>query len=176
MLRHIYNFWLRPPSLSLGTSTKVQFYCNVVVVSDKYALPALGDEARKSLNTFVVSLEDPAAVVASLKIITEEYGDHKSLDNCAVNLANPRLKELAAISGFYGWLTSQPQFLQGIVEDAAKLRSLSAPPSFKFKPVPKYQCRKDFCTRLYLGLPFGTIPNCHGSQAVQDGVVYCEET
>ena len=126
MLRHLYNFWLRPPSLSLSTPTNVRFYCNVVVVSDKYGLPALGDEARKSLNTFVVSLKDPEAVVTSLKIITEEYGDHKSLDNCAVNLANPRLKELAAISGFHGWLTSQPQFLQGIVEDAAEIRSLSA--------------------------------------------------
>ena len=66
MLRHIYNFWLRPPFLFLSTSMKVQFYCNVVVVSDKYDPPALGDEARKSLNTFVVSLEDPQAVVTSL--------------------------------------------------------------------------------------------------------------
>ena len=47
MLRHIYNFWLRPPFLFLSTSMKVQFYCNVVVVSDKCDPPALGDEARK---------------------------------------------------------------------------------------------------------------------------------
>lgn len=176
MLRHIYNFWLKPPSLSLSSSAKVQFYCNVVVVSDKYALPALGDEARKSLNTFVVNLEDPEAVVASLKIITEDYGDHKSLGNCAVNLANPRLKELAAVADFPGWLVSQPQFLQGIVEDAAQLRSLSALPSSKYKAVPKYKCQKDYCTRVTLAVIGWTQPNCHGVPAVQDGVTYCEET
>lgn len=176
MLRHIYNFWLSPPSLFLGTSAKVQFYCNVVVVSDKYGFPALGDEARKSLNTFVVSLEDPEAVVTSLKIITEDYGDQKSLDNCAVNLANPRLTELAAVSDFPNWLASQPQFLQGIVEDAAKLRCLSAPPSSKYKPVPRYRCSAAGCTRLTLGVNGWTHPKCHGFLSVQDGVAYCEET
>ncbi|GAB7332583.1 hypothetical protein MBLNU13_g04358t3 [Cladosporium sp. NU13] len=172
MLRHIYNFWLRPPCLSLGTSAKVRFYCNVVVVSDKYALPALGDEARKSLNTFVVSLEDPEAVVNSLKIITEDYGDHNALDNCAVNLANPRLKDLAAVADFAGWLVFQPQFLQGIVEDAAKLRSLTSPPSSRFKPVPKYKCHKSSCTRITLGFN----AKCHGQPTLQDGVVYSEKT
>lgn len=172
MLRHIYNFWLRPPSLSLSTPTKVQFYCNVVVVSDKYGLPALGDEARKSLNTFVVSLENPEDVVALLKIITEDYGDQKSLDDCAVNLANPRLKELAAVADFAGWLALQSQFLQGIVEDAAKLRSLSALPSSKFKPVPKYKCHNSSCTQITLGFN----AKCHGQPTVQDGVVYSEET
>lgn len=154
----------------------MQFYCNVVVVSDKYALPALGDEARKSLNTFVVSLEDPEAVVPSLKIITEEYGDHKSLDNCAVNLANLRLKNLAAVADFAGWLASQSQFLQGIVEDAAKLRSLTALPSPKFKPVPKYRCQMNGCTRVTLGLNGWTHPKCHGLLSAQHGTAYCEDT
>ena len=179
MLRHMYNFWLKPPSplsLFLSASTKVHFYCNVVVVYDKYGLPALGNEARKGLNTFVVSLESPETVVTSLKIITEEYCDHKSLENCAVNLANPHLKELAAVADFPDWLASQPQFLQGIVEDAAKLRSLQTPPSSNLKTMPKYKCRKSFCSRLRLAWDDSTPPNCHGLPAVQDGVVYCEES
>ena len=176
MFRHIYNFWLRPPSLFLSTSAKVHFYCDVVVVSDKYGLPALGDEARKSLNTFVVSLEDPEAVVTSLKIITEDYGDHKSLDKCTVNLANPRLKDLAAVADFPSWLASQPEFLQVIVEDAAKLRSLSALPSSKFKEVAKFKCQTSNCTRVTLGVGGWSHPKCHGAPTVQDGVAYCEET
>jgi hypothetical protein len=175
MLRHIYNFWLRPPSLFLSTSLKVQFYCNVVVVSDKYGLPALGDEARKSLNTFVVSLKDPEAVVNSLKIITDDYGDHESLDDCAANLATPRLAELAAVAEFSGWLASRPQFLQGIVHDAAKHRSLSALPSSKLKPVPKYRCQTSGFKRLTLGVNDWTHPKCHGLLSVQDGIAYCED-
>ena len=155
----------------------MQFYCNVVVVSDKYDLPALGDEARKSLNTFIVSLEDPEAVVTSLKIITEDYGNHKSLDNCAVNLANPRLKDLSGVADFPGWLASQPQFLKGIVEDAAKLRSSSAAPAkSELKAVLKYKCQRSACSRVTLGVDGWTQPNCHGLPAVQDGVVYCYRT
>jgi hypothetical protein len=174
MLRHIYNFWLRLPSLSLSASSKMRFYCNVVVCSDKYGLPALGNEARKSLCTFLVSLKDPEAVLVSLKIITEDYGDHKLLDTCAVNLASFRLKTLATVADFPGWLASQPQFLRGIIEDAAKLRALPTLPKH-LKKVQRFKCTSKSCQKLLLGSSDKSQPYCHGRQTVPDGAAYCEE-
>lgn len=174
MIRHIYNYWLRPPSLTMTIPERTHFYCNVAVVSDKYGLPNLTEEARKSLNTFVVSIEDPSDVVICLKIITEEYSDYASLDDSAVNLASPRLADLATVAKFPAWLATQPQFLQGIIQDAAKLRSQGVPPLSKYKTIPKYKCARPSCERLLLNR--GDDPaRCHGLAAISDGVVYCED-
>lgn len=175
MFRHLYNFWLRPPSLSLSIPEKVHFYCNVVVVSDKYGLPTLADESRKSLNTFVVSIEDPETVLACLKIITDDYSDYKSLDDCAVNLAAPRLAELAAVTDFPRWLATQPQFLLGIVQDAAKLRTLTTLPLTRYKTIKKFKCTRASCGRFLLDRG-EDVPRCHGSPASPDGVVYYDDS
>lgn len=178
MLRHLYNFLLRLPSLDADVEDKVEFYCDVVVVADKYALPALADEARKSLNTFVISLKDPDTVLESLQIITERYADHTSLDRCANNLAALRLGELAAVADFPGWLALQPQFLRGIVEDAAKFRSVGKPPLQKYKTVTKYKCANANvgCTRVMVGDVKFPHPKCHGQLGVADGAFYCEDS
>jgi hypothetical protein len=174
MLRHFYNFWLRPPRLDLGIEDKVYFYCNVVVVSDKYDIPALADESRKSLNTFVISLEDPNALLTCLAIITEEYSDYSSLDKCAVNLAGPRLSELAPLTGFHGWLATQSQFIQSIVEDAAKVRALTTLPLQRYKTVPKFKCATPGCPRTLIPDSRFPITKCHGQPGVPNGVFYEE--
>jgi hypothetical protein len=178
MFRHFYNFWLRPPRLDLAAEEKVYFYCNVVVVSDKYNIPDLAKEARKSLNTFVVSLKKPEDLLTCLRIITDEYSNYRSLDKCATNLAYPRLSELAPLAGFPGWLATQPQFLRSIVEDAAKLRARPTPlptlPVPKYKAVPRFKCATPTCTRILL--PDANFPTtrCHGKPGVANGFLYEE--
>jgi hypothetical protein len=175
MLRHLYQFWLRPPRLDLDIEDKVEFYCNVIVVSDKYNIPALADEARKSLNTFLISLEKPQDLLTCLEIITEEYSDHSSLDQCAVNIANLRLSELAPLAEFPNWLVKQTQFHLAIVEDAAKFRSQTTLPVHKYKTVLKYKCAAALtsgCERVLVGDAKFPIPRHHGMPAVPDGFFY----
>lgn len=173
MLRHLYNFWLRPPSLASTIPEKVRFYCNVAVAADKYGLPALTEEARKSLNKFVISIPAVESWVTCLRIITEEYNDHSSLDGCAVNLAALRLKGLAPVPGFLDWLPTQPQFFQEIVEDAGKIRAsgLMALLGSRVKKIPRYKCTDAGCQR-YLANSKGKAPKCHDNIAQQDGFMY----
>lgn len=132
MLRHLYNFWLMPPPHSLALYDKVRYYCHVVVVADKYALPALTQEALKSLTTFLTSIEDAKVLLASLKILTDEFSDHSSLDDCATTQAKPRLKDLVAVPGFPIWISLRSKLLHGLVDDAATLGG--------FKKTSRYRC------------------------------------
>jgi hypothetical protein len=172
MLRYLYHFWLRPPRLDIGIEDKVYFYCNVMVVSDKYNIPTLADEARKSLNTFVISLEKPQDLLTCLQIITDEYSEHSSLKTCGANIAGPRLSELAPLAGFPDWLIKQPQLHLAIVEDAAKFRSQATLPVHKYKTVPKFKCAVPGCEKVLVGDAKFPIPKHHGVPTVPDGFFY----
>lgn len=174
MLRHIYNYWLRQPSMSMTVPERTHFYCNIVVVADKYRLPLLADAGRKALNTLVISIEDPAGVLTALRLVTEHYSEYPSLNGCATNLACPRLSELATVADFPAWLATQTEFLLGIVQDAAKLRSLTELPVQKYKTVKKFKCTRATCGRFLLDREEGT-PRCHGNAARPDGVMYYED-
>jgi hypothetical protein len=141
MIRHLYNNWLRLPSLIVSTRAKMQFYCNVVVVvADKYDLPAPALEARNGSKTFLVSLKDPKTIVAFLKIMTQDYSDYSKLGYDTVTFANSHLKDLAAVTDFPSWLATQPDLCRQIVEDVAKLHSVPLLPTKKLKQDPKFKC------------------------------------
>jgi hypothetical protein len=168
MLRHLYNFLLKPPRLDLGVEDKLRFYCNVIAVSDKFGISALDDEASRSVNTFLISLDDPGLLLTCLRIITENYSDYSSLDQCAVSIARPRLSKLALLAEFPAWLATQPLVLQAIVEDAAKGRARMTLPPGQYKKVAKFKCVAE-------GFPKVLVPpkpKCHGQPGVPHGFFY----
>lgn len=162
MLRHLYNFRMKPPTPSLDTLDKVRYYCNVVVVSDKYGLPLLSEEARRGLATFVTSLEDPTSLLMSLTVLTNEYPAYVSLAESATTLARPRLPEPALVTGFPAWLTSQPVLLQELVGDATKFRNM------KVKRM--YRCA--FCQNTLLARAGDMQPSCCRNLAGNAGHVF----
>lgn len=144
MLRHLYGVRFSPPTLSLQIHDKVRYYCNVAVVADKYVLPTLAHQAHTSLKTFVTSLEKPCILLGALVILTDEYPDCDSLEQSAMALARPRLKELASISSFPAWLTKRTRIIQDLVDDATEFRT-----KFRFlKLMDAWQCA--FCKNILL--------------------------
>jgi hypothetical protein len=122
VLRHIYNFTLEPPADE--ESDKVRFCANVVVAADKYGVLTLAEEAALHLTSHLVNTKAPQDVVASLKIITEEYSDYESLQLCAASQLKCRLKELASVPGLAALVGSQPLLFTEIVGQAVKLADL----------------------------------------------------
>jgi hypothetical protein len=114
MLRHLYGIRFTPPVLSLEINDKVRYYCNVVVVADKYDLPSLACSARRSLETFVTSLEEAKLLFESLVILTDEYPDYDSLEQCATTLATPHLKKLSSVPDFPVWLAKRGRVVQDL--------------------------------------------------------------
>ena len=134
----------------------------MVVVGDKYALPSLTEEAVKSLTTFLTSIQDAAVLLTSLKILSDEFSNHSSLDECVTAHAKPRLKELVAVPGFPIWISSRSKLLQGLVEDAAALAALG-----NLKKINKYKCSS--CDRVILD---ATQPTCCRGRTARFGVAY----
>jgi hypothetical protein len=166
MLRYLYGFRFTPPTPSLKTDDKVRYYCNVVVVADKYNLPSLAQEAFKSLTTFVTSVDEAAILLKSLVILTEEYPDYESLEQCATTLAKPRLKELASIPTFPGWLMKRHSAIKDLIDDASEFRS-------KFntlKPMQAWQCA--LCKNIIL---VEAQPKCCRNQCGNVGTVYVRQ-
>lgn len=144
MLRHLYGARFTPPALSLKPHDKVRYYCNVVVVADKYGLFTLAQQAHASLKTFVTSLEEPSLLLEALVILTDEYHGCESLEQSAMALARPRLKGLVSIPSFPAWLTKRTRIIQDLVDDATEFRT-----KFKFlKPMQAWQCA--FCKNIML--------------------------
>lgn len=135
MLRHLYNFWLQPSPLLLDAGKSI-FFCDVVVVSEKYRLPGLAKEAVEGLSTLVAGL-DPNFTVQSLEMITDRYGSYSLLDECADNLAKKHLDKLTAVPEFMKWLTTRPNLLQSLLQDAAKFKGATM--------VRRYRCA--LCTK-----------------------------
>jgi hypothetical protein len=144
MLRHLYGFRFTPPTPSLQTKDKVRYYCNVVVVADKYNLPPLAEEALKSLTTFGTSLKDAALLLEFLVILTDEYPDYESLEQCATTLAKPHLFELARLPTFSTWLSKRRLIVQDLIDDVTVYRC-----RFKtMKEMNAWQCA--FCKKIQL--------------------------
>jgi hypothetical protein len=144
MLRYLYGFRFTPPTPSLQTNDKVRYHCNVVVVADKYNLPSLAQEAVKSLTTFVTSLDEAAVLLESLVILTDEYFDYESLEQCATTLAKPHLNELARLPTFSIWLSKRRLVVQELIDDVTVFRC-------RFKPMKEmnaWQCA--FCRKVQL--------------------------
>jgi hypothetical protein len=145
VLRHVYNFTLEPPADE--KSDKVRFYANVVVAADKYGILTLAEEAALHLTSHLVNTKAPQDVVASLKIITEEYSDYESLQLCAASQLKCRLKELVSVPGLAALVGSQPLLFTEIVGQAVKLADLVL-----------HQCH--FCRNIILRTAGGVQPVC----------------
>lgn len=144
MLRYLYSIRFTPPTMSLNTDDKVRYYCNVVVVADKYDLPSLAQEALKYLTTFATSLDEASLLLDALVILTNEYSDFESLEQCATRLARPRLKELTSLPTFPRWLAKRRSVVQDLVDDAAEFNS-----KFRYvKEMKAWQCA--YCKNVIL--------------------------
>lgn len=160
IIRHLYNFKLEPPPCE-ESHKEVRFYCNVVVASDKYALPGLAEEAALHLTSKLVNVEAPADVIVLLRIIVEEYGDYESLQICALGQLKSRLKELASAPDLMILVTSQPQLFEQIVGDAVRFRDLQR--------TNRYSCH--FCHKVILDT--GTAnPMCCRNKTGLQGFAY----
>jgi hypothetical protein len=136
MLRCLYSIRFTPPTRFLNADDKVRYYCNVVVVADKYDLPPLAQAALRGLTTFVTSLDEASLLLDALVVLTDEYSDFESLEQCATRLAKPRLKELTSLPTFPTWLAKRRLIVQDLVDDAAELNS-----KYKsVKPMKAWQC------------------------------------
>jgi hypothetical protein len=159
VLRHLYNFTLEPPTDE--EIDKLRYYCNVVVASDKYGVLGLVEEAALHLTSHLVNTEAPQDVVASLKIITEEYSDYESLQVCVSSQLKSRLKELASVPDFAVLVAAHPQLFATIVADAIKFADL--------QPSTGYRCH--FCRNIIL--PTGAVqPMCCRNRAGSIGTAY----
>lgn len=118
MLRHLYDFTLQLPA-TLPDSGQVAFYCNVVVVAKAYTLPALMQEALDGLTTLLDNMH-PVFMLQSLRVITENYTNSALLNDCADDLAEKHLEELAKTDGFSDWLTTRFGLLQDVIGDAVR--------------------------------------------------------
>jgi hypothetical protein len=148
MLRHLYSFTLKSPTFKEKLD-QVRFYCNVVVASDKYGIPKLAEEAALHLQNHLVKVLVPEDVVASLKIVTEEYGGYKSLKSCVSSQVQGRMQQLASVPGFSVLLASEPRLLGELVADAMQFRTL--------KSINRYGCH--FCGANLLS-DTGRSPRC----------------
>lgn len=166
MLRHLYSLRFTPPTLSLKTDDKVRYYCNVVSVADKYDLPTLAAEAHQGLMTFVTSLEEATSLLEALIILTDEYSEHDSLEQCATMLAAPHMEELASLPAFPLWLTKRRLIVQELIDDAAKFRS-----NFKtMKSTSVWWCA--FCKNL---LVVKVQPKCWRNSCGSMGTAYVHD-
>jgi len=138
MIRHLYNFTPKVPPFD--RDGKVRFYCKVVVAADKYGIPGLAEEAENHLKDHLVNSGDPRDVVASLKIVSEEYGDYDMLESCVSWQLRGRMNELASTPGFLVLLASQPKLLGDVVADALRYQELKR----------MRKCRCAFCHKIHL--------------------------
>lgn len=163
MLRHLYGIRFTPPSPSLQADDKIRYYCNVVVVADKYGPYTLAQEARSSLTTFFTSIGDAVLMLEALVILTDEYPDCELLEQCARTLAKPRLKELASLPDFSVWLTKQHLVIQDLVNDATEFRSKFE----SLRPMEAWQCA--FCNHIIV---VRVQPKCCRNPCASVGTVY----
>lgn len=165
MLLHLYNYYLKFPSSSLETLDKVRYYCQVVVVSDKYDVPSLAQEALERLRSFVLAEAPVASVLfASLRVLTDEFSDYSSLEELAVSLAQPHLGKMADLPEFSSWIALRPTLLPSLVQDAMAFRNL--------RGVNRYRC--SLCGNMLVGVfrprCCKNIPASVGSAYVNDQV------
>jgi hypothetical protein len=124
-IRSLYNFDLEtfgretlPPMID-----RARFYCNVVVVADKYGAEALAIFATNELGDHLENAT-PVDILASLELVTEEYGDYEGLQQCAWDTVFSRLEGLIPLDGFPTWLASQPLLFKNLMGSAARYRIL----------------------------------------------------
>jgi hypothetical protein len=138
VIRHLYNYALEfEPSEG---KNKVRFYCDFVVASDKYDIPELAMEATLHLKNYLANSKDHEDVVASLKIVVEDFSDYDSLKDCVSWQIKDRIGELASVPGFSVLVASEPQLLKELVADALQFRGLQS--------VNRYRCH--FCSAIIL--------------------------
>lgn len=113
-----------------------------MAVADKYGVPTLAAEALKGLTTYITSIDEAALLLASLKILTDEFSDYNSLEQLVTKAAKPHLDVLSHLSDFASWIARRPTLLQGLVQDATTLKNL--------KTVRKFRC--SFCGNVLIGM------------------------
>jgi len=166
MLRYLYSIRFTPPTRSLNAEDKARYYCNVVVVADKYDLPHLAQDALRGLTTFVTSLDEASLLLDALVILTDEYSDFESLEQCATRLARPRLKELTSLPTFSIWLAKRRLIVQDLVDDAAEFNS-----KYKYvKPMKAWQCT--YCKNVIL---VTAQPKCCKNPCKSAGTAYVHQ-
>jgi hypothetical protein len=150
-IRSLYNFELEDfgESTSPSMIDKANFYCNVVVVADKYGAEDLIEEASENLG---LHLDDatPADLLASLELITEEYGRYERLKLCASEKVFLRLDELIPLNGFPTWLASQPILFKTFMGQASLYRTLERQGHYKCSA----------CKRELVGSMDHSAPQC----------------
>jgi hypothetical protein len=142
----------------------VAFCCEVVVVSDKYAVLGLGEIAVWLLRTHIQHLDSPNDVLAALETITNKYSDYAALKSVASGQLDSRLEDVASLPDLPALVSSHPYLFDAIVRDAVKWRSI--------RIVARYRCSK--CLRFSLGKTPGTakIPQCCNMPAIEMGIGY----